>query len=69
MINVRMGEPNLFKLELLLGDEGQDQIQVAAWVNHRSLFRLVIPNYRAVLLKGRDGNGLVLKHVVMSMCF
>ena len=53
----------------MLGDCRQDQIQIATGVNDGGLTRLIVPHQRAVLLKGRHRNGLVLKHGEVSMGF
>jgi osmotically inducible lipoprotein OsmB len=57
-----VGDPDLLELQAVLTHRIQNQIQVTTRVYHRSLTALVIPNQRTILLKGRDRNGLVLKH-------
>jgi hypothetical protein len=48
---------------------GQDQIKVTARIDHCGLLGLIVPNQRAILLKRRDRDGLVLKHAGISMGF
>jgi sRNA-binding regulator protein Hfq len=69
VIDVRMGQPNLFEFQAPLLDLRQDQVEVTTWIDHGSLLGLIVPNQRAVLLKRRDRNGLVLKHAGISMGF
>jgi hypothetical protein len=69
MIDVCMGEPNLLEFQTPLLNLGQDQIKVTARIDHCGLLGLIVPNQRAILLKRRDRDGLVLKHAGISMGF
>jgi sRNA-binding regulator protein Hfq len=69
VINVRVGEPDLLELQTALLNLRQDQVEVTTWIDHCRLLGLVVPNQRAVLLKRRDRDGLVLKHAGISMGF
>jgi hypothetical protein len=59
---VTVCDPNLLQIQAVLANGGQNQIQITPRVYHRSLVALVVPHKRAILLEGRDGNGLVLQH-------
>jgi hypothetical protein len=69
VINVRMGEPNLLEFQTPLLDLRQDQIQVAAWIDHGRLLSLIVPNQGAILLERCDRDGLVLKNAGISIGF
>jgi len=62
VVNMGVGEPDLFELEAQPFDLCQDFVQITTWVNDRRLQGLVAPDQRAILVKGGDGNGEVLKH-------
>ena len=62
MVHVAVGDPDLFELEVQLFDGPQQHMQIAARIDDRRLARLVVPDQGAVLLEGRDGDGLVLQH-------
>jgi DNA-binding transcriptional ArsR family regulator len=69
VIDVRVGQPNLLEFQSPLLDLRQDQVEVTTWIDHCCLLGLIVPNQRAVLLKRRDRDGLVLKHAGISMGF
>ncbi|MEY4218246.1 MAG: hypothetical protein RL686_753, partial [Pseudomonadota bacterium] len=69
VIDVRVGQPNLLEFQAPLLDLRQDQVEITTRIDHGCLLGLIVPNQRAVLLKRRDWNGLVLKHAGISMGF
>lgn len=62
MIDVCMRQPNRRQVQAPLLHLGQDGVQIATWVNDHGLLGLVAPQYGAVLLKGRHGDGEVMQH-------
>jgi hypothetical protein len=62
MVQVTVGDPDLLKLEFVRLNRRQNQVQITPRVNHSRLARLVVPDQGAVLLEGRDRDGLVLQH-------
>lgn len=63
VVDVGVGEPNLFQpdTELLAGVLQHGQI--ATGVDDGGLVRFIAPNDGTVLLEGGDGDGLVLQHM------
>ena len=64
VVQVAVGDPDLFELEAVLGDGAQNQIEIATGIDHSRLATLIVPNQGTVLLKRCDRNGLVLQHVI-----
>ena len=62
MVDVCMGQPDGTQRQIPSGHFLQDAIQIASWVNDCSLSCFIAPDQRTVLLKGCNGNGVVLKH-------
>jgi hypothetical protein len=66
MVDVGMGDPDLLQLQAELFHGGQNALSVSAWVDHGGLSGHVIPDQRAVLLKGCDWDGEVFQHGDLS---
>ena len=62
MVDVGVGEPDLLKLQSQARHLGQEQVQVAAGVDHRGLSGGVVPDQGAVLFKRGDRNREVAEH-------
>ena len=56
MIDMAMGQPDLFDRHVGLLDRGLNLVDVAAGVDHHGFFGGFAPDQRAVLLEQRDGN-------------
>jgi hypothetical protein len=56
MIDMRVGNQNLFQLQTLILDHLEYLIQVAAWIYHRGFLAFLTPQQGAVLFKGGDGD-------------
>jgi len=59
VVDVRVREPDLLEREAELLHGGEQHLDVAAGVDHGGLVRGVVPDQRAVLLEGCDGDGAV----------
>jgi len=68
MVHVAVGDPDLFELEVQLFDGAEQHMQIATRIDDRRLACLVVPDQGAVLLEGRDGDGLVLQHASIIWC-
>ena len=62
VVDMGMGEPDLFELEAQPIDLCQQVVQIPARVDHGGLLGVLVPDQGAVLLKGRDGDGEVGEH-------
>jgi hypothetical protein len=62
VVDMGMGEPDLLKRQAAPPHFGLQYIKVATRVNDGGFQRLIAPDQGAVLLEGRDRNGVVLKH-------
>ena len=68
VVDVRMGDPNRHQFDAQLLASVLEHIQVATRVDDGRGHALVLPDHRAVLLKGRDGDGFVVEHVWQERC-
>jgi len=59
---VCMRDPNGYQPHAQLRASALQQVKVAAGVDNGGGHALVLPDDGAVLLKGRDGDGFVVKH-------
>src|SRR5712692_9225672 len=67
VVNVSMCDDNLFHLEIVLADEGEDIFDVVTGINHHRLERAFVTNDGAVALQRAHGkdfvdHGLVVGH-------
>ena len=62
MVDVRMCEPDLFELQAQALDFGQQPVKVPTGINHSRLKAFVVPDERAILGKGCDGDSEVTQH-------
>ena len=62
VVDVRVGEPDLFKRHAQLFARIFQHRQVATGVDDGTLHGVIAPDDGAVLLEGGDGDGFVLKH-------
>ena len=62
VVDVRMGDPNRHQLDAQLFASVLQHFQVTTRVDDGRGHALVLPDHRAVLLKGRDGDGFVVEH-------
>lgn len=62
MVDVRLGHPDGTQPQIPSGHCLQVAIQVVSRVNDCGLFGFIAPDQSTVFLKGRYGNGGVLKH-------
>jgi hypothetical protein len=62
VVNVRVGQPDLFQRQTESLDLGQQARQVATRIDYGGLHRFVAPHDGTVLGKRGHGNGVVLQH-------
>jgi len=56
MIDMAMGEKNLFDRHLRLFDSLEDALDISAGIDYGADMGIDVPNQRAILLKRGDGN-------------
>ena len=62
VVEMAMGKQDLYRLDIRRPDRVQDALHVATWIDDGRLTGNVAPEERAVLLKQRNGDDLVLQH-------
>jgi hypothetical protein len=67
MVDVGMGQPDLFQRQPQLTDGVEQQVQVATGIDDGGLEGFVAPDKRAVLLESGDRNGQIAKHEKLSV--
>jgi hypothetical protein len=65
MVNVRVGDPNLFERHTQLSTGIFQQGQITPGVDDGPLHRVITPDDGAILLERCNGNGFVLEHPEM----
>ena len=62
MVNVGVGDPNLFKLDAEFCAGVEQHGEISAWIDDGRLHGFVTPHNGTILLKWRNGNGLIVQH-------
>jgi hypothetical protein len=65
MVDVGVGDPDLFQRDAQLLASVLQHIQIATGINDGGFHGFIAPDDGTVLLEGGDGDGFVLKHFEM----
>jgi hypothetical protein len=68
VVDVAVGEQDLFQLDVRALDEREDALEVAARIDHRGAVRFLADQQRAVLLERRDRNDADLHGAYSPFC-